>query len=128
AKLVALASCPNAEDISICNALIKPSTVKILHRFEKMKVLSIQGCEFEPLAAAELSTLNLQSLNIDYSEMNGKEFFELTKMQSLKTLNILGENAVDSFYLKLFRARRPDVKLSLIARETNKPFKNYLAH
>lgn len=128
AKLVALASCPNAEEISICNALIKPSTVKILHRFEKMKVLNIQGCEFEPLAAAELSTLNLQSLNIDYSEMNGKEFFELTKMQSLKTLNILGENAVDSFYLKLFRARRPDVKLSVIERETNKPFKNYLAH
>ncbi|MBI1271088.1 protein kinase [bacterium] len=128
AKLQALASCPNVEDISICNALIKPSTVKILNRFENMRVLSFRGCEFEPQAAAELSTLKLESINIDYSEMNGKEFFELTKMKSLKTLNILGENAVDSFYLKLFRARRPDVKLSVIERETNKPFKNYLAH
>ncbi|MCA9817101.1 MAG: protein kinase [Cyanobacteria bacterium HKST-UBA01] len=127
-KLKALATCPNLEDISICNALVEVSTIKLLRNFKNLNVLGLVGCEFEPLAAAELSTLNLESISIDYSEMNGKEFFKLTKMKSLKTLNVLGENAVDSFYLKLFRARRPDVKLSVIAREKSKYFRNYLAH
>lgn len=128
AKLQALATCPVLEDLSICNALVKGSTVETLQRFKNLKVLNIIGCEFAPLAASELSTLSLKSISFIYTELNGKEFFKLTEMQSLKTLNIVGENAVENFYLKLFRSRRPDVKLSSDAGRKDKSYENYMSH